>query len=116
FRRKERVLVALAYHFLALPTVHPLVGLVDIDPLVSTVPQHQRIGGRVEDRAVLLLARAQRLLCTAALGHVPPYVKHVRLAPMQDRNRAQFEFVARSVASYEGHFKTDRLSGQAPGG
>ena len=64
-----------AEHLLARVAAHRLVGRVDVDDAEVGVAQHQRVGGGVEDRAVLLLARAQRLVGELALGDVAPDVR-----------------------------------------
>jgi hypothetical protein len=56
-----------AEHLGAAAPAHRLVGRVDVDDAELGVAQHQRVGGGVEDRAVLRLALAQALLVVAPL-------------------------------------------------
>jgi hypothetical protein len=69
-----------ADHGLAGIAVHLEVGVVHVDDPVSFVLDHQRVDGRVEDRAVLLLARAQGLLRVLALRDVAHEREDPRLA------------------------------------
>ena len=87
----------LAEHFLARVAAHALVGRVDVDHAEIGVAQDHAVGGGMEDPAVLLLARAQRLLGALALADVAADVEHVRLALVEHRDRAQLPLLAPAV-------------------
>ncbi len=59
-----------AQHLRTGKAAHRLVGGIDVHDAEVGVAQHQRIGRGVEDRAVLRLAVAQRLLGAPAVGDV----------------------------------------------
>ena len=71
---------AAAERLLAPPAAHRLVRRVDVDHAEVGVAQHQRVGAGVEDRAVLLLARAQRLHRALALGDLARHREDMRPA------------------------------------
>jgi hypothetical protein len=58
-------------------------GRIDIDDAPVPGEQQQAIGGSIEDRAILLLARAQRIFGELALGDVAREGEHPRLAADQ---------------------------------
>ena len=102
------------HDLLAAVAAHRRVGRVDLDGPVVGVAQHQGVGRRVEDRAVLLLAVAQSPLGALALRDVAPDVQHVRLAAVLDRHAAQFQVVLPAVAPPQLGVQRDRLAGERP--
>ena len=95
-----KVRPSLSDHLVARVAAHGLVGAVHVDDAEIGVAQHQRLVGRVEDRAVLLLARAQALLGRPALGDVAPDVEHVRLVGVGHRHRVHVEVEPRAVLAH----------------
>ena len=72
--------VAPAQHVLALHAHCRLVGGIDVDDAELGVAQHEGVCGRVEDGAVLLLARSQRLVRGLAFGDLAARGQDVGLA------------------------------------
>ncbi len=103
--------VAAAEHLGAHAAAHRFVGRVDVDDAERGIAQHHRVGGGVEDRAVLLLACAQRALGELGLGGVAAHVQHVRLAAVAHRHAAHLEHEARAVRARALGFEEDRPPG-----
>ena len=99
------------HHLLAREAAHRRIRGIDLDGAEIGVPQHQCIGRGIEDRAVLLLAVAQRALRTLALRDVASDVQHMRRAAVLDRHAAQFQLVLVAVAPEHLGDERDRLSG-----
>ena len=89
--RKGLGVAAARFQLLAREAVEAQERRVDVDDLEVRVAQHERVGRGLEDRAVLLLAQAQRLLGGLLLGDVAAEREDARHAA--DRHRLQAHLV-----------------------
>ena len=76
--------------------VHALIGRIDVNDPVLRVQQLQRVGGRLENGAVLLLARPQRLHGVFAVGNLAGEGENAPLA--SDGGRLEHDFVPMQAA------------------
>src|SRR5688572_706225 len=111
-RGRHLHLVIAPQHLPARIAIDALVGGVYVDAPEVGIPQHQRILGSVEDRPVLLLARAQQLLLALARGDVAADVEDVRLALVQDRHAARLDVEAAAILAPRERLEHHTLAGE----
>ena len=99
-------------HLVARVAAHRLVGRVHVDDAEIGVAQHQRVGGGVEDRPVLLLAGAQRRSARLRSVMSRADVEHVRLAAVLDRHAAHLQSKRVPSLRSPAVSKRDGLAGQ----
>ncbi len=105
-RRAQRQLGP-AQHFLAAVAAERLVGGIHVDDAELGVAQHERIGGGIEDGAVLLLVGAQALFLRLAPGDVAANVEDVRLALVGHGHAAHLDIDPAAVGRGRGRLKLD---------
>src|SRR5688572_14311626 len=88
-----------AQHLVARPAAHSLVGCIDVNDAELRVAQHERVGGGVENGAILLFARAYRLLGSPPLGDIARDPEDVRRATMMKWDDPHFEIEPRAVTT-----------------
>jgi hypothetical protein len=101
-----------ADHLLACGRLQREVGGVRVDHPHPLVANHHHVGRDIEDRAVLLLAHAQRMLGTLALGDVARHVQHVRPAVVGHRHAVHLGLVRRAVTTACLELEAQVLAGQ----
>ena len=79
-----------AQHLVACPATHSLVGCVDVNDSELGIAQHERVCGGVENGAILLFARAYRLLGSPPLGDIARDPQDVRRTAMLERDHPHF--------------------------